>query len=88
MDTRIKAVVLYSSGEYSAGQVSKMYNVDERTVRKWKRIYMITNGFEALKPEKTGPKHPKGIPRVLEQRIIRLKERYPSWGAKRIKTPI
>lgn len=43
-------------------------------------------GFSALQPKRTGPRKAEhAIPKQLEQRIIRLKAQYPSWGARRIK---
>lgn len=84
MDARIKAMMLYESGQYSACQIAEMYDVDERTIRRWQSAYR-NNGVVGLKPKKTGPKDPKGISKYLEQRIIRLKQKYPSWGARRIK---
>ncbi len=84
MDTRIKAVVLYDSGEYSAGEVGRMFDVDERTIRRWKSAY-DGGGFDALTPKTTVPKKIRTIPKVLQNRIIKLKEKYPSWGAMRLK---
>ncbi len=84
MDVRIKAVVLYDSGKYHADEVAEMYNVDERTIRRWMALYK-NGGFQALKPGSTRPKKSKHIANTTEARIIRLKEKYPSWGAKRIK---
>ena len=42
--------------------------------------------MDGLRPKKTGPKRsPRAISPSLERRIIRLKEKYPAWGARRIK---
>ena len=84
MDARIKAVVLYDSGKYRANEIAEMYGVDERTIRRWMGIYK-EGGFQALRPGSTKPKESRHIPKTTEARIIRLKEKYPSWGAKRIK---
>ena len=84
MDTRINAVVLCNSGEYSTNEIGRMYEVDERTIRRWKAVY-DSGGFDSLAPKKTGPKKGRTIKKALETRIIRLKSKYPSWGAKRIK---
>lgn len=84
MDNRIKAIVLYNSGQYCAREIGEMYGVDERTIRRWKAAYDM-GGFEELRPKSTAPKKAKAIPKTLGARIIRLKGRYPSWGARRIK---
>jgi transposase InsO family protein len=44
------------------------------------------NGIQGLQPKKPGPKYFKyAIPKRLEKRILALKQRHPSWGARRIK---
>lgn len=81
----MKSVLLYKEGVYSAKQISRMYNVSDRTLRRWRAAYEKGEA-RALMPKKTGPrKVMHAIPRQLEHKIIRLKERYPSWGARRIK---
>lgn len=85
MEIRTKSVVLYQEGVYSGREIAKMYNISERTLRRWRVAYNET-GIDGLWPKKTGPKKAKKrISKQLEQRIIRLKGRYPSWGARRIK---
>jgi len=84
MDSRINAVVLYDSGKYHANEVAEMYGVDERTIRRWSSLYK-NGGFEELRPKSTAPKRSKHIRKSIESRIVKLKSRYPSWGAKRIK---
>jgi transposase InsO family protein len=84
METRTKAVILYQEGIYSANEIGQMYGINDRTLRRWNSAYR-TKGFEGLKPIKPGPKEKRGISIYLEQRIINLKQKYPSWGARRIK---
>jgi len=84
MDARINAMASWKSGKYSAKEIGKMYDVDERTIRRWKAAYESA-GVVGLTPKKTGPTNGKTIPKPLEQRILRLKEKYPTWGSRRIK---
>lgn len=85
MEIRTKSVILYSEGVYSAREIAEMYNISDRTLRRWRATY-DNGGFSALQPEKTGPKKVRhAISNYLEQRIMRLKGDYPSWGARRIK---
>lgn len=85
MEIRTKAIVLYEEGIYSAAEISRMYNISERTVRRWNSSYNLS-GFEGLKPFKPGPKKAEhGISKMLEDKIIKLKQKYPHWGARRIK---
>jgi len=78
-------VLLCTERVRTAKEICSLYDISERTLRRWKKSYAI-NGLEGLKPRKPGPK--KGshsIPETLEQRILRLKQKHPSWGARRIK---
>lgn len=85
LDVRAKAVLLYTEGVKSAREICSMYDISERSLRRWRRAYEL-NGIEGLKPKKTGPKKAShAIPERLEQRIIRLKQKHLSWGARRIK---
>lgn len=85
MDIRIKAVILSEEGVYSNKDLGQMFNVSERTIRRWKELYK-DQGVTGLNIKKTGPKRVKhAVSTRLEQRIIRLKEKYPTWGARRIK---
>jgi transposase len=84
MDTRINAVASWKSGRYPTEEISQMYGVSERTIRRWTVSYR-DGGFDSLKPKSTAPKRTKAVPKPLQSRIMRLKERYPTWGAIRIK---
>jgi transposase InsO family protein len=85
MEIRIKAVVFYEEGIRSAREIGETYNISERTVRRWAKSHS-QDKENGLRPKKTGPKRsPRATSPSLEQRIIRLKEKYPAWGARRIK---
>lgn len=85
MDIRLKAVVLYSEGVKSGREISQLYNISDRTLRRWVKAYE-KGGAEGLKPQPTTPKRfKKATSHHLIRRIISLKRRYPSWGARRIK---
>lgn len=85
MDIRTKAVILYEEGIYSAAEISRMYNISERTLRRWKSRHE-SNGLEGLKPIKAGPKSAENkTDAKIERRILALKQKYPHWGARRLK---
>ena len=85
MEIRAKTVILNEEGVYSAAEISRMYNISERTLRRWKLRHK-NGGLEGLKPIKPGPKEAKhGIDIKVEQRILALKQKYPHWGARRLK---
>jgi transposase InsO family protein len=85
MDIRTKAVVLYSEGIKTAKEIGQLYNISDRTIRRWNRRFEI-GGVDGLKPISTAPKKKnRQTSRYLIGRIISLKRRYPAWGARRIK---
>ena len=74
MEIRAKTVILNEEGVYSAAEICRMYNISERTLRRWKMRHK--NGWlEGLKPIKPLPKEAKqGIDSKIERRIITLKQ--------------
>ncbi|WP_048197147.1 helix-turn-helix domain-containing protein [Candidatus Nitrosotenuis uzonensis] len=75
----------YVGGNKTAEEIATMCGVSDRTLRRWTRDYDI-KGPQALHPQKPGPKQGIGsISENLEQKIVSLKQRHPSWGARRIK---
>ncbi len=85
MDIRTKAVMLYVEKVKTANEICEMYGISARTLRRWKRSYKA-NGMDGLTPKRTGPvKAKNSIKEELEQRILKLKQKHPSWGARRIK---
>jgi putative transposase len=85
MDIRVKAVVLYEEKVKTAKEISLLYSISERTLRRWVKAYK-ENGIEGLKPLPTIPRRiSHQTPKRLEARILRLKQKYPTWGARRIK---
>lgn len=86
MEIRTKAIVFYEEGIRSAKEIGETYDISERTVRRWAQHHR-NDPENGLKPKKTGPRKRTrlAISASLEQRIIRLKGKYPAWGARRIK---
>lgn len=81
----MKAVLLYQEGGKTAIEISNTYGISTRTIRRWLRAYSA-GGLESLKLKKPGPKKAgHAISEALRQRILKLKQKHPSWGARRIK---
>ncbi len=84
-DRRIRAVLLYIDGVREAKEIYAMHDIPVRTFRRWVSKYR-KGGLDNLKPKRPGPANgTNAIPEDLEQRIIELKQKHPSWGARRIK---
>ena len=84
-DKRIRAVLLYIDGVREAKEICAIHGIPLRTFRRWVSAYR-KGGVDNLKPKRPGPANgTSAIPEDLEQRIIELKQKHPSWGARRIK---
>lgn len=85
MEIRAKAVILYQEGVYNAAEIGRMYNISDRTLRRWTSQYAVA-GLVGLQPQKPGPQTAQhALKRGMVERILRLKRKYPHWGAKRLK---
>lgn len=85
MDARIRAVMLYDKGVQTEDTVANLFGVTSRTFRRWLASYR-RKGVKGLKPKSTRPKKPANQTKnCLVERIVSLKRKYPSWGARRIK---
>ena len=85
LEDRIRAVVLYIEGVKDAREISSVLDISVRTFRRWVRAYRA-GGPQELALKKPGPESgTNSIPRTVEERIVSLKHKHPSWGARRIK---
>jgi transposase len=85
LEIRLRAVMHYAEGNKTAKEISAMYDVSDRTLRRWAHDYNV-KGSQTLLPRRPGPKQGTGsISKNLEQKIVTLKQKHPSWGARRIK---
>ena len=78
MDIRIRAVILSTEGIKTDKEISSSLGISERTLRRWKKSYKIS-GINGLNPSSTKPVNSSNqMPKALENRIISLKQKYPS----------
>jgi len=85
MDIRLKAVLLSLEKIRTTMEICTLFSISEKTLYRWKRAYQ-KHGMDGLKPLKPIAKRlPHKTPKILHERILRLKQRFPSWGARRIK---
>ena len=84
-DARLRAVLLYLEGIQEASKICRALGISRRTLTRWVRAYRDA-GTRGLQPRRPGPVRSKhSISSRLERRIMGLKQRHPSWGARRIK---
>jgi transposase InsO family protein len=85
VEERIRSVLLYLEGVKEAREIATVLEISIRTLRRWTAAYRA-GGVDALALKKPGPETgTNSISKRLEEKIIRLKQKNPSWGARRIK---
>lgn len=85
LDVRLEGVLLSEGKVKTVGEICGIYSVSERTFRRWRRAYRL-GGVVGLTPKSTAPKRlANSTPESLTERIVRLKQKHPCWGARRIK---
>ena len=85
IDARIRAVLMYIEGVEEADKICTVLEISRRTLTRWVKSYR-RGGVHGLEPKKPGPRHARNpASKRLEARILRLKQRHPSWGARRIR---
>lgn len=85
INMRLRAVLKYLENSSTQEEVSSVFGISSRTLRRWLGGYNEL-GLECLKPKSRRPKKSlKETPSRLVNRIIALKQRCPAWGPRRIK---
>ena len=85
IDIRTKAVLFYVEQIKQANDICTSYDISRRSLTRWVKAYR-SYGTHGLAPKRPGPRHSMhSIPDKLEQKIVTLKQKHPSWGARRIK---
>ena len=83
-DLRLKMVEL--AQEKGISEAARVYRTTRKTVRKWLKRYEEGAGLEGLKERSRAPKNiPHKMTAEEEARIVELRKRHPSWGARRLK---
>ena len=81
---RRRAVRQYLEGSVRTEDICRVYGISERTLRGWTRRYRL-EGDAGLENRSRRPHRlPRQTPRRVEDRILRMKRRHPTWGGKRI----
>jgi putative transposase len=85
IDSRLRAVLLYLEGIQEASKICSALGISRRTLTRWVRKYRDA-GVRGIQPRRPGPERSMySISPRLEKRIVGLKQKHPSWGARRIK---
>ena len=84
-EERFRFVEDWRSGGWSLATLCRSYGVTRKTGYKWIERYQV-GGLNGLCDASRAPRHhPNAIALEMEDRLIAVRERYPLWGARKIR---
>jgi len=85
MEQKIEFICEWRTGKYTITELSKSFEISRPTAYKLINRFE-KEGYEGLREQSRTPrKHPNETKENIVEGIIKLKERYPRWGAKKIR---
>ena len=85
MEQKVEFICEWITGKYTITELCKAFEISRPTA--YKMIHRYENfGIEGLREQNSNPKnHPNKTKEVVEKSILKLKKKYPLWGAKKIR---
>jgi len=85
MEQKVEFICEWLTGKYTITELCRSFEISRPTA--YKMIYRYGNfGIEGLRERSSSPIiHPNKTKDVIEINILQLKEKYPRWGAKKIR---
>lgn len=85
MEERFRFVEEWKSGDWSLAELCRFYEVSRGTGYKWVARY-AAGGLEGLRDRSRAPhEHPNAVGPEMEELVIEMREKHPSWGAPKIR---
>jgi transposase InsO family protein len=85
LEQRTRFVFDYQTGLYTMAELCRVYEISRPTGYKWVERRQ-QDGMEGLKDRSRAPeRHPNQTSRKVEEQILELRRKHPSWGAKKLK---
>jgi transposase InsO family protein len=85
MEQKIEFICEWRTGKYTITELCKNFEISRPTAYKFINRFE-KQGFEGLKEQSRTPKkHPNATKENIVEGILKLKGKYPRWGAKKIK---
>jgi len=85
MEERYRFVLDWRSGDWEMAQLCRLYAVSRTTGYKWAERYERL-GMDGLRDRSRAPlHHPNQVAPELEDLVIALRERHPTWGAPKLR---
>lgn len=84
MDLKISLVGDWLSGNYTKSMLARKYHISRPTVDKWLNRYGESGATGLIDLSRRPHSHPNQTPDDIVQSILDMKQKFPSWGAKKI----
>lgn len=85
MEERFRFIEEWNSGDWNMAELCRFYEVSRATGYKWVGRYE-SGGLEALRDlSHASRRHPNAISPQMEDGVIAMREKHPSWGAPKIR---
>lgn len=82
---RLEFVTLALAGDANISLLCQRFGISRKTGYKWLERF-IKDGVEGLLDRSRKPLHsPRKTPEVMEQAVLEVREKHPSWGGRKIK---
>lgn len=84
VDQRMRFVVEHERDELSMAQLCRKYGISRKTGYKW-LARAAAEGLDSLQDRSRAPRrHPNETPDKIEEAVVALRARHPSWGPKKL----
>src|SRR5271170_7488201 len=84
-EQRMRFVVSASRGEKTLQQLCQEFDISRPTGYEWLRRYQA-GGVGAVVEKSRRPRHsPARTPGEIEQRVVKLRQQRPDWGARKLR---
>jgi len=84
MDQKVKMIGDWLSEEYTITQLSKMYEVSQKTIYKWAGRYEMEGPLGLEERPKAPRSHPNATSLKVAREIVAAKLRHERWGPKKV----
>ncbi len=84
MEQRVEFICEWLTGKYTITELSKAFGVSRPTAYRLINRYE-TRGINGIRDQSSAPRnHPNRTKEYVEEKILKLKGKYPRWGAKKL----
>ncbi|MFA9372310.1 MAG: helix-turn-helix domain-containing protein [Labilibaculum antarcticum] len=85
MEQKLEFICEWRTGKYTITELCREFNISRPTAYKLIDRFE-NNGYEGLRENSRAPsKHPNETTEKVVEGILNLKDKYPRWGAKKIR---